>query len=556
MTHEDVLATPGSPRKWLVLIAVSLGLFMALLDATIVNIAVPAIMRDLHASIASVSWVLNSYNLALTVLLLSMGKIADRFGQKRVFVGGLLTFTAFSLAVGLAPSIGWLIAFRVAQAVGAAAMVPISLTILLGVFPREQHGIATGLWAALGAVAAAAGPTLGGLLTEYGSWHWIFFVNVPFGVAAVVASLVYVPERRRAGATRIDLGGLALSAVSLFSLTLALIEGNDWGWTSLRVTGLFGVAILGALAFVVWELRASAPMLDLRLFRIRSFAAANSAFLLIGVAMMGSIFLLVIFMVNVMGYSELHAAIAITPQPLTGLLLAPIAGRVVDRWGPRLPGVIGALGFSGGLLALTQLNASSGLGDIVWRTVILGVGMGFSMPGFMAAGMGSLPEEHGGVGSGAINTARQLGFVLGVAVLVAIFTSSMTTALSTATTQAKAVVAQQPGLTQPMRMQVDGALERMQQSAVQGGTAGSAALKDPLAALPAPPAGSPQAVQAATLKARVHAIYRDQIGGAFKTPFTVAAGVAFLIVIPALFTGRRLGAHLGAHEGKIAPWSV
>jgi len=214
----------ASPRKWLVLITVSLGLFMALLDATIVNIAVPAIMADMGAGVARVSWILNAYNLGLLVLILAIGRFSDRLGQKRVFLFGLVVFTGFSLACGLSPSIGWLIAFRVGQSVGAAALIPVSLSILLGAFPQRQHGLATGAWGGIGAVAAAAGPTLGGLLTQYANWNWIFFVNVPIGLAAIFLVLAFVPEHRRATSGGFDPVGVGVSAAG-FSL-----------WLSSRVT--------------------------------------------------------------------------------------------------------------------------------------------------------------------------------------------------------------------------------------------------------------------------------------------------------------------------------
>ncbi|MEI6449510.1 MAG: MFS transporter [Actinomycetes bacterium] len=248
----------ASPRKWLVLITVSLGLFMALLDATIVNIAVPAIMADMGAGVARVSWILNAYNLGLLVLILAIGRFSDRLGQKRVFLFGLVVFTGFSLACGLSPSIGWLIAFRVGQSVGAAALIPVSLSILLGAFPQRQHGLATGAWGGIGAVAAAAGPTLGGLLTQYANWNWIFFVNVPIGLAAIFLVLAFVPEHRRATSGGFDPVGVGVSAAGFFVLTLALIQGNDWGWTSTAVISLLISAAVLLGAWVIWELRARA----------------------------------------------------------------------------------------------------------------------------------------------------------------------------------------------------------------------------------------------------------------------------------------------------------
>ena len=231
----------GHPRKWWILVAVSIGMFMALLDVTIVNIAMPRIITSLHTTVTSASWVLNSYSLVLAVAFLSMGRIGDKLGQKRVFIFGLVTFTVFSLLCGLAPNIDWLIAFRAGQGLGGAALLTISLAIVLGAFPRRQQGMAVGLWGALGTAAAAVGPTMGGLLVTYGSWHWIFFVNVPIGVAAVVFAALVIPVRGAGGdsAGGIDLPGIVIAGVGLFLLTLALVQGNSWGWGSARVVVMF-----------------------------------------------------------------------------------------------------------------------------------------------------------------------------------------------------------------------------------------------------------------------------------------------------------------------------
>ena len=535
-------------KKWYVLAALGLGMFMALLDATIVNIAVPAIITDLGTSITQVSWVLNAYNIALVVLFLSMGRIADRFGKKRVFVGGLVIFTFFSLLCGFAPNIQLLIAFRIGQAVGAAGMVPVSLAIMLGVFPRSQHGMAVGIWGALGSIAAALGPGLGGVLVTYGSWHWIFFVNVPIGIVAFVAAVILVPESPVGAGegSGVDVPGIGLSAVGIFALTLALVQGNSWGWTSARVIGLFVLWAVTVVLFVVWELRTSSPMLDLRLFRIRPFTAANASMLLVGTAMGGAIFLLVIFMVTVMGYSELHAALSITPLPLTALVLAPFVGRRVDRVGPRSAAVAGGLFFAAGLVALAFLDASATTGDVIWRVMLIGAGIAFSMPTLMSAGMTSLPDQVRGVGSGVLNTSRQMGFVLGVAILVGIFSHTTEAAVTTAVTEATAYVQSLPQLPATVKPQIVAGIEKTAAVRVNRGAAGGGGSGgDLLTGAPTPPPGSPLEQTMRSLIATIGQIFKTNLGHAFFWPYMAAAVAALLAVVPALFTGRRLGEQLG-----------
>jgi EmrB/QacA subfamily drug resistance transporter len=570
-------ATPdtGHPKKWWILVAVSLGMFMALLDVTIVNIAIPAIIEDLDASVSSVSWVINAYSLTLAVLFLSMGRVSDKFGQKRVFVFGLIVFSLASLACGLAPTIEWLIVFRVGQGIGGAAMTPVSLAILLAAFPRHKHGMAVGLWGALGSVAGAVGPTLGGLLIEYTSWHWIFFVNVPIGIAAFVLAWAVIPERKPgAHAQGVDIPGIAISAVGLFCLVLALIQGNDWGWTSAEIVGLFVVAIASYPLFMWWELRTPSPMFDFRLLRIRSFTAANSAMFLIGAALGGSMFLLVLFLVTVLGYTELEAAIAVIPMPLTGLVVAPNVGRLVDRIGPRVPAVIGCLFFAAGLTLLAQLNGESTVYDAAWRVIFLGAGIGFTMPTMAAAAMGSLPPQVAGVGSGALNTLRQVGFSLGLAVVVAIFTAAITDSVVKAADEATKVVEAQAEIPAPVRAQVTANLARVAERARDGEGGPNLTAQDPLAApetgaegagaegageegageegagggSAAPAPGSPEAEQQDALRDAISAIFRDNVADAFTPGFYAMALAALLAVVPSLFVGRRLGEHTGHEE--------
>lgn len=538
----------GDPHKWLILAAVSLGMFMTLLDVTIVNIAIPAIIEDLGTTVASVSWVVNAYSLALAVLFLSMGRFGDKFGLKRVFLVGLAVFSLFSLACGLAPSIDWLVIFRVGQGIGGAAMAPISLAILFKVFPRRQQGMAVGLWGALGGVAAAVGPTLGGLLVQYASWHWVFFINVPVGLGALAFCWWVVPrsvpDRSTSG---IDMVGVLVSAAGLFCLVLALIEANTWGWTSGRTLALFAAAAVSYPLFAWWEMRSPAPMFDFRLLRIRSFTAANTTMMLIGATMGGALFLLPIFLISVLGYSELEAAIAITPMPLTALVLGPLVGRLTDRIGPRLPAAIGTIAFGIGMLLLARLDGESTALSVGWRVIVLGVGMGFVFPSVSSAAMGSLPPQVSGVGSGALNTLRQIGFSLGIAVLVAIFSHQMVANVTAAAREAQRFVGTQTDLPAAARRQIQASLAETAQAAEQGGGTGIRA-DAALAGAPSAPAGSPMAQQEARLKNAIGAIFRDNIAKSFKWAYYVAATLAFLALIPALFTGRRLGEHEGHHE--------
>ena len=477
----------GNPRKWWILAAVSFGMFMALLDVTIVNIAIPAILDDLNTTVSKVSWVINAYSLSLAVLFLSMGRISDKYGQKLVFVAGLVLFTIFSLLCGLAPNIEWLVIFRVGQGVGGAAMAPISLAILLAAFPRRQHGMAVGIWGAMGTVAGAVGPTLGGILIEYLSWHWIFFVNVPIGFAALAHGAPPDPGtasrtgRRRASTSP----GILISAVGLFCLVLALIEGNDYGWTSARILILFAVAVASYPLFVWWENRTASPMFDFRLLRIRSFTAANTAMMFIGAALGGAMFLLIIFLVNVLGYSELKAAIAVTPMPLTGLIVAPNVGRLVDRIGPRIPAVIGALFFFAGLALLAQLDGESTVWDVTWRVVLLGAGIGFAMPTLSAAAMGSLPPQVAGVGSGALNTLRQVGFSVGLAIVVALFSGTIADNVVNASKEATKVVQADPTLPEPAKKAITAGLAATAAAAKAGEGNPRLTSQDPLVGTPA-----------------------------------------------------------------------
>ena len=528
-------------RLWLVTAALGLGMIMAMLDATIMSIAVPSIVWDLRTSIPQVAWVLNGYNLGLAVLFLPMGRLADRIGRKRVFLTGLVLFAAFSYLCGHTHTIHTLIAARIGQAIGAACIVPVSLAILLEVFPSNRRGFASGLFGAVTSLAAALGPVVGGLLIKNWNWRWIFYINVPLGIVALVAGALLIPKAtNRTTKTAIDYLGTILVSGGLFCLTLAIIQGNEWGWSSTRVLGLFALAAATLAIFTWWELRAPQPMLDLRLFKRRAFAAANVAVTTVDIAMMGAAFLLVIFVVGVLGWQELKAALAITPMPLAGFLLAPFSGRLVDRFGPRLLAVIGTLLSAFGLYLLGGIDLYTQAGDVAWRCAIIGAGFGLSLPALMAAGMSVLPARARGVGAGARNTARQLGFVFGVAILVAVFSHTATSAAKNAAAETRPLISNNRLLPAIYKKEMLLRVNAAAKVDVSKGIDEIRKLGDPTAGAPEPEPYSIAAgiVDVATVQLKL--IFRSWVVNAFDWPFYTAAIAALLGLVPALLLPRRL----------------
>ena len=414
-------------RKWWTLAAVAFGLFMIMLDNTVVNVALPSIERDLHVSISSLEWVVTAYALTFAALLITGGKLGDLFGRRRIFVVGIAIFTLSSLACGLAPSAGFLIGARAVQGVGAALMNPASLSIITATFPPRERGQAIGIWAGVSAMALAIGPLIGGLIVDNINWNWIFFINVPVGVAGIVVSQLVIKESRDTSHEQsIDLPGLITSSAGLFALTYGLIEGNRHGWTSPEIVGLFSAAAALLVAFVLLERYQRLPMLDLSLFRIGSFTGSNIVAMLVSLGMFGVFFFVSLYIQNILGWTPTQAGASFLPMTILIILIAPIAGKLSDRIGSRWLMGGGMTLVSISLLLYQRVGLHSTFWTLLPAMLLGGVGMAMTMSPMTAAAMGSVPVDKAGVGSGVLNSFRQLGGSLGIALMGAILASYVT----------------------------------------------------------------------------------------------------------------------------------
>jgi EmrB/QacA subfamily drug resistance transporter len=408
-------------RKWWTLAAVAFGLFMIMLDNTVVNVALPSIAADLQIGLSELEWIVTGYALTFASLMLTGGKLADLLGRRLIFIVGLAIFTLSSLVCGLAGSGELLIGARVVQGAGAALMNPATLSIIAATFPPRQRGTAIGIWAGTSAMALAIGPLVGGLLTEHISWSWIFFVNVPIGVIAIAASLLLIPESKDESAEqRLDLPGLLTSGIGLFALTYGLIEANTYGWTSSRILGSFAVAVGMLVAFALLETRQRLPMLDLSLFRNGTFAGANLAVLLVALAMFGVFFFVSLYMQGVLGYSAVETGAAFLPLTILIMVTAPIAGKASDRFGSRWLMTVGMILIAIQLFYFSRLGVEESYWNLLPAMILGGFGIAMVMTPSAAAAVRALPVDKAGVGSAVLNAFRQVGGSMGIAVIGAI----------------------------------------------------------------------------------------------------------------------------------------
>jgi EmrB/QacA subfamily drug resistance transporter len=419
-------------KKWWTLGALCFALFMIMLDNTVVNVALPAIRADLHISQSELEWTVAAYALTFASLLLTGGKLGDLLGRRKIFLLGVAVFTLSSLFCGLSSGASELIAARAVQGVGAALMMPATLSIISATFAPRERGMAIGIWAGVSAMALAIGPLAGGLITQHISWNWIFFVNVPIGVLGLITTAFVVPESKDTShEQRLDVPGLVSSGVGLLSLVYALIEGHSYGWTSPRILSLFVIAAIGLSAFVLLEMHQRIPMLDVTLFRNGTFAGANLVAILVTMAMFGIFVFFPIYMQTFRGWSPTQAGAALLPWTLMVVIFAPIAGKLSDRIGSRWLMAAGMTVVAICCIDLSTVGVHSSFWHMLPGFILGGVGMSFVMTPMSAAAMGAVSVDKAGVASGVLNTFRQVGVALGIAIMGAIITNRETAALHT-----------------------------------------------------------------------------------------------------------------------------
>jgi EmrB/QacA subfamily drug resistance transporter len=420
-------------EKGVVLLTMCFALAMAMLDNTVVNVALPSISRDLGAGFSELQWIVDAYVLAFASLLLTGGILGDRYGRKRMFLTGLSVFTLFSLLCGLAASPNQLIAARALQGVGGALLIPGTLSILTVTFPPHERAKALGIWAGVSGIALALGPTLGGYMVEHLGWESVFFLNVPIGIVAFIVAMSTVHESRSETERKLDVVGLLLGTSSLFFVTYGLIEGNALGWTNPRIVAALALFAVLIAAFLWWELRYPHAMMPLRFFKIPAFSAGNTVAFAVSMGMFATFFFLTIYMQTIHGYTPFQAGAGFLPMTLAIIVTAPNAGKYASKHGSRGPMTYGLVLAGSGLVLLgLLLTPTTPYWVMVPIFIMMGHGMGATMAPMTAAVMNSVGRERAGLGSAMTNTSREVGGVLGIALLGAILSSQIRSAFAPA----------------------------------------------------------------------------------------------------------------------------
>jgi EmrB/QacA subfamily drug resistance transporter len=427
-------------RRWWILVAVSLATFMTYLDNNVTNVAIPTIQRDLHLSIAGLEWVVSSYILVFASLLLFGGRMADLFGRRRLFMIGLSVFTVSSLAAGLAGTGTELIGARLVQGIGAALLVPTTLAIILATFDNvRERTTAIGVWTAIGAMALAFGPLIGGFISQHVHWGWIFFINVPIGAITMAIAVPAMRESRDTGAARrLDLPGLISSAMALFALTYALIEGHDKGWTSAQIMASFGLAAFAAAAFVWLESRAQYPMVAMSLFRSRVFSGGTIVMMLWAFGILGIYFFTSIYLQTILGFSPTMAGLAFVPMAVMLAVFASLAPQVTPRLGAHRTVALGMAVMAAGLYLVARLGGGATFAGLMPGFLLFGAGGGLMNVPLTNSVLHSMPPERSGIASALLNASRELAGLLGITVIGAVLRSRQGSALHHGATPTRA----------------------------------------------------------------------------------------------------------------------
>jgi len=516
-------------NPWLVLVVLTTGFFMIMLDTTIVNVAIPAMSAGLKTTLDQILWVLNSYILVYAVLLITAGRLGDLYGQRSLFALGLAIFTIASGLCGFAQDANQLIVARILQGVGGALLTPQTLAILTTLFPPERRGAAFGIWAGVAGLATLAGPTLGGAIVTYIDWRWIFFVNVPIGIAALVLTFVIIPDVRPGRRHGWDIVGTFLATAGLFGLIFGLIEGERFNWgqigsTVVTIPEVIGAGVVLLVAFVIWERYQPEPLVPLSLFEERNFAVANWMAAAIAFGMMSLFLPIVIYLQSVRDFSALTAGLTLAPMSLTSMFVAPVAGRMADRIGGKYILLTGILVFAIGFGTITFVAGP----DSTWinflvPAIVAGAGMGMTFAPMTTVAMRNISPRMAGAASGVLNTTRQVGAAVGSAVVGALLQNRL------AVTLHDQAVSHAAALPAAYRDQFVKAFSSVAANGFQIGTGQNGA---------ALPSGLPPAV-AAQLTSLAHQVFVSGYIDALKQTLVLPIAVLALTAFSALLIKRR-----------------
>ncbi|MEZ0366532.1 MFS transporter [Mycobacterium sp. pUA109] len=421
--HRSDARTGMHGHPWWTLLAVSLGVIMVGLDASVVAIANPRIAADLHASLSDLQWITDAYMLALASLLIFGGKLGDRFGRRAMFFIGVVGFAVTSVGIGVVGTVGGVIALRTLQGVFGALLMPATLAIIRATFPPEKLNTAVGIWGAASGVSIAAGPIVGGLLVEHVSWESVFYINAPIGAAALLLGVLAVVESRSDGEHRLDVPGIATLSGGLFLIVFGLIKGQSWGWLAPGTLAVIAAGLAAVAVFVVIELRTAEPLLPMRLFANRSLSIGTAVVVIDFFALFGAVFFLSLYLQNVQGFSPVETGVRTLPLSVALMVTAPLSGVITEKFGPRPAMAIGLAAVAVGLFSLAFLHADSGYAALWPAFVLLGAGIGLVLTASSDAIIGNADVDDAGVAGGLQSTAVQLGGVLGTTILGSVMSS-------------------------------------------------------------------------------------------------------------------------------------